>query len=569
MITSIEELRSRVSGYAVGLLVLAVPVLAAAGQVLGTGGLREAAVMALVAALVAVERRRSPHGLGVQLASSAGLAVAVAALVWLMRGHPWQPDAHMIFFAAFALTGLFCNWKPILLYAGIIAVHHLVLNYALTAAVFPGEASFGRVLLHAVVLIVQAVPLIWLSAVLARLFLLSEVNLSEAVQARKVAEEVAADQSRERAETQAVVEALSVAMRRLSQGDLEARMEGRLPRRYAALAAQFNDFVDMIAAMVVQITHGARGLMTSADQMAAAAHQSADQAGEQSATLKQSLRALEDLARGVQETTGLALAAESKVAESRQEAEEGGAILARAVQAMARIEESSGQIGRISEVMEDIAFQTNLLALNAGVEAARAGEAGKGFAVVATEVRALAQRATNSAKEIRTLVNTSRENVGEGADLVERTNRSLATLIQRAADNAGTVADIAAAMKVQSGGLGELTDKLRLLERVARDGAAAADMSSSLSAALRGDAQAMLTSAEAFRDPRGWGDGEASAAVEATEAWRAEFTGASRHVEDYFGMAPGSHDDQTARFGLAGADPGASEGATLSRHAAE
>lgn len=552
MISTIDELRARVSGYAVGLLALSVPVLAVTGQVLGQGGLREAAVMALIAALVAAERRRSPHGLGVQLASSAGLAVAVAALVWLMRGHPWQPDAHMIFFAAFALTGLFCNWKPILLYAGIIAVHHLVLNYALTAAVFPGEASFGRVLLHAVVLIVQAVPLIWLSAVLARLFLLSEANLTEAVRARKVAEDVATDHSRERAETQAVVEALSQAMRRLSHGDLEARMEGRLPRRYAALAAQFNDFVGMIATMVAQITQGAKGLMTSADQMAAAAQQSADQAGEQSATLEQSLRALEGLVQGVQDTTGLALAAEGKVAESRQEAEEGGAILARAVQAMARIEESSGQISRISEVMEDIAFQTNLLALNAGVEAARAGEAGKGFAVVATEVRALAQRATNSAKEIRTLVNTSRENVGEGADLVERTNRSLATLIQRAADNAGTVANIAASMQAQSGGLGELTDKLRLLERVARDGAAAADMSSSLSAALRGDAQAMLTSAEAFRDPRGWGDGETTATDAESDAWRAGFTDASGHVEESVRQAPGAVD-----------------GASLSRHAAE
>jgi methyl-accepting chemotaxis protein len=569
MISSIDDLRARVSGHSVVLLALTVPLLAAVGQVLGTGGLREAAVMAAIAALVAVERRRSAHGTGVQLAASAGLAVAVAALVWLMRGHPWQPDAHMIFFAAFALTGLFCNWKPILLYAGIIAVHHLVLNYALTAAVFPGEAALGRVMLHAAVLVAQAVPLIWLSTVLARLFLVSEVNLAEAMQARKVAEEAAVEQSRERSETAAVVEALSQAMHRLSHGDLEARMEGKLPRRHEALASQFNDFVGKIATMVTQISQGARGLMASSDQMADAAKHSADQAGAQSVTLEQSLRALEGLAQGVQDTAALAHSAEAKVTENRMEAEAGGAILARAVEAMSRIEESSNQISRISEVMEDIAFQTNLLALNAGVEAARAGEAGKGFAVVATEVRALAQRATNSAKEIRTLVNTSRENVGEGADLVQRTNRSLETLIERAADNAGTVADIAAAMKVQSGSLGELTGKLRMLELTAREGAATADMSSTMSAALRGDAVAMLTSAEAFRDPKGWGTGERMAALAAAESWREEFSGAARHVEDYFGTAPASHDDRASQFGMIGAEPGAPVAAAGRQFAAE
>ncbi len=148
-----------------------------------------------------------------------------------------------------------------MLYAAVIAVHHLVLNYALTAAVFPGEASLGRVMLHAVVLVVQAVPLVWLSTVLARLFVTAEANLTEAVQARHLAEEQAVDQSRERAETQAVVEALTQAMHRLSHGDLEARMAGKLPARYARLAAQFNDFVGMIASMVAQISGGAKGLM--------------------------------------------------------------------------------------------------------------------------------------------------------------------------------------------------------------------------------------------------------------------------------------------------------------------
>ncbi|MFZ1339828.1 MAG: methyl-accepting chemotaxis protein [Paracoccaceae bacterium] len=562
MIATIDDLRGRVSGYAVAILLLTVPLLAAVGQAVGTGGLTEAGLMVAISLLVRLERRRAPSGTGVQLAASAGLAVAVAALVWLMRGHPWQADAHMAFFAAFALTGLFCNWRPVALYAGLIAAHHLVLNYALTEAVFPGTASLGRVMLHAVVLVVQAVPMIWLSTVLARLYLTSEINLDEARQASRTAEELAVDQSRERAETAQVVEALNLAMKRLSQGEMEARMEGTLPRRHAALQSRFNTFVAMIEGMVGQISAGAQGLMTSAGQMAEASRQSADRAGAQFQTLEQSLRALEGLTESVQATAQLARDADARVSDNRREAEEGGAILADAVKAMERIEDSSNQISRISEVMEDIAFQTNLLALNAGVEAARAGEAGKGFAVVATEVRALAQRATNSAKEIRALVNTSRENVAKGSDLVQRTNGSLAALIQGSGKNAETVAEIATAMNVQSAGLGDLTGKLRQLEDAAREGAAVADLSSSKSETLRGDAAVMLTAAGAFRDAQAWSTAERQAedaAWTSTEAWREEFSGESRLVEDYFGQEPGEHRGWSARLGLPAPEPGAAD----------
>ena len=537
MIQTMDDLRARVGLYATLLIWLMVPVTAVLGWGLGTGHWAEPAGLAAIAALVTLERRRAPAGTGLQLSAAVALAVGVAVLVWLLRGHPWQADAHMMFFAAFALTGLFCNWKPILAYAGVIAVHHLALNFLLTEAVFPGQASLGRVVLHAGVLIAQAVPMLWLSAVLSRLFLTAAVNLEEAQRARKVAEEAAFEQSRERTETARVVEALTMAMARLTHGDMTARIEVQVAARYHALKNNFNDFVQAIDRMVGDVEGGAKGLMVSSDALADAAKRSADRAGEQSVTVEQSAQALVRLAESVQQTATMAHDADAGMSSNRREAEQGGVILARAVEAMQRIEDSSNQISRISEVMEDIAFQTNLLALNAGVEAARAGEAGKGFAVVATEVRALAQRASTSAKEIRTLVQSSRDNVSEGADLVQRTNGSLGALIAGAGKSAVIVAEIARLMRDQSGGLGELTRKIAMLEQAARDGATMADQSSAMSAVLRSDAQAMIAAVSAFRASDGWAQADTKRALSSARdlEWRQEFLGDAALVEDYLG----------------------------------
>lgn len=512
MILTVDDLRAKACGFAVlilGFLVLAVVV---TGQSLGTGGLREGVVLALIALAVWLEHRRDPKGLAARLAASAGLAVGVAFIVWLMRGHPWQPDAHMMFFAAFALTAVFCDWRPILLYAGLIAVHHLVLNFALTAAIYPGEAAIGRVLLHATVLVVQAVPMIWMASVLNRLFQSTATNLDAAEaalkaadSARRDAETTATQQSQDRAETVGFVTALGEAFGCLADGNLNASIRGGVSPRYDLVHQQFDAMANVIRDMVAQLETSAGGLRDSADDLARVADQNAVQATEQSGILGSALGLLDKMTDSAEATTRHAIAASDRMVQSRAAAEEGGRILTSAVQAMQRMESSSGKIGNISEVMEAIAFQTNLLALNAGVEAARAGEAGRGFAVVATEVRALAQRAADSAKDIQALVTTSRHSMAEGSHLVQQTSEALGVLIHHTVENAASVAEIAQRTREQSVGLGNLVTCLRTLEDVVRRGAILAERSLSMSNSLKQDSHRLSTSASAFR----LGDAEA------------------------------------------------------------
>ena len=500
MITTIDELRNRAVIYAVGFLWLMVPLIGALGRVLGTGGIAESGLLAMVALLVAVEWRRTGGGLATQMAASAGLAVAVMTIVYLLRGHPWQADSHMIFFAAFALTAVFCDWRPIVTYAVVIAVHHLVLNFMLTAAVFPGDASLGRVLLHAVVLAVEAVPLLWLATVLARLFNHSAGLVTAADAALAVAETQSCAQTAERQEMSGVVDKVEGAMARLAEGDLTVTLgQADLPPRYQGVAETFNANVTALSLMIADVEHGAKRLLQSPEALAEAAWQAADRAGQQLDSIAESSRAMNQLADGVQATTALAAAADAMMAANQRDAQAGGAVLEQAVAAMQRIEESSHQISRISAVMEDIAFQTNLLALNAGVEAARAGELGRGFAVVASEVRELSQRAGDATKDIRTLVSDSRKNVARGAELVGKTSESLGALIKGAGATATIVTEIASKMREQTVGLNALSANTTVIEKTAQSGSQMAQHSSAMGRRLNDDASAMIQAVATFR----------------------------------------------------------------------
>jgi len=184
---------------------------------------------------------------------------------------------------------------------------------------------------------------------------------------------------------------------------------------------------------------------------------------------------------------------------TREVADRGGAVVAQAVSAMARIEDSSRKISDIISVIDEIARQTNLLALNAAVEAARAGEAGRGFAVVASEVRSLAQRSSQAAKDIKDLITNSSSQVQEGVDLVNKAGASLSEIVASIKKVAEIVSDIAAASGEQSTGIDQVNTALTQMDQVTQQNSAVVEQNAASAKGLEQQSQTMDRQVSFFR----------------------------------------------------------------------
>lgn len=196
---------------------------------------------------------------------------------------------------------------------------------------------------------------------------------------------------------------------------------------------------------------------------------------ERSRAVQERVRAMDEISSTVKKNAGEAAEADRVATSTCDVADRSGQIVSQAIDAMSRIEESSHKISDIISVIDEIARQTNLLALNAAVEAARAGEAGRGFAVVATEVRSLAQRSSQAAKDIKQLIGSSSERVKEGVDLVNSAGTSLAEIVGQIRKVAGIVSGIAVANNEQAAGLEQINRTLTQLDQSAPDAAGWAD----------------------------------------------------------------------------------------------
>ncbi|WP_420409980.1 methyl-accepting chemotaxis protein [Hoeflea sp.] len=267
------------------------------------------------------------------------------------------------------------------------------------------------------------------------------------------------------AETQRVIGALA-------EGDLTEEMTGNYQGVFADLQSGVNATMASLRKLMEEVRHSADVINGGADQIRNASNDLSRRTETQAASLEETSSGLEEITVAVRNSTERAQDSARMVNEARQFAEESAVVVGNANAAMSRIEQASGEITNIINVIDEIAFQTNLLALNAGVEAARAGEAGKGFAVVAQEVRELAQRSANAAKDIKDLITKSSSEVQTGVSLVTSTGDALREIQEKVNGIAEQVGAIATAAKEQSTGLQEINSAVNQMDQMTQQNAA-------------------------------------------------------------------------------------------------
>ncbi len=271
---------------------------------------------------------------------------------------------------------------------------------------------------------------------------------------------------------------------KLAEGDLNDRMTGAFSGSFAELQRNLNDTAARLEELVSAIAGTTNQVCGRADAIREGAENVSERAEQQASALEETAATMEEMATRIKATASGSTDAASMASEATRRADEGGAVVTQAIGAMTKLEDGARRISEIVGVIDGIAFQTNLLALNAAVEAARAGDAGKGFAVVAQEVRTLAQRAGDSAHDIRALIATSVGQVGESVALVSKTGDALSGISKAIVQVDEAIQGIAAANGEQSVAITEIMTALGDLDRITQTNAGVADQSAESAKAL-------------------------------------------------------------------------------------
>jgi methyl-accepting chemotaxis protein len=287
-------------------------------------------------------------------------------------------------------------------------------------------------------------------------------------------------------EVQRVVDAVAA-------GDLRERIavQGK-SGVFLRISEGINRLADDLTSLVSTMQGAAQEIQRGTSDIASGNDDLSRRTSEQAASLEETAASIEEITSTVAQTADNATRAKELAVDARKTADDGGAVARQAIEAMTSVTEASRRMAEIILVIDDIAFQTNLLALNAAVEAARAGEQGRGFAVVAAEVRTLAQRSADSAKEIKNLISDSLRRVESGSSLVTRSGNTLQEIVEAVRKVAEIVVEIAAATHEQSSGIDQINSAITHLDKITQSNAALVEEATAASRSMADQSQQLF-----------------------------------------------------------------------------
>lgn len=328
---------------------------------------------------------------------------------------------------------------------------------------------------------------------------MEEASIADRDRGEKEREANEAEKQRQTEEVSQTVAELAKGLEILASGDLVTTLDNPFMEGMEPVRQNFNGSVAKLRETLSGISNTAGLIRDDSNEISSATDDLSRRTESQAAALEEAAAALTELTENVRSASEQATEAASLAQSAKTDTDQSSEVVSNAMSAMSRIETASSDIGGIINVIDEIAFQTNLLALNAGVEAARAGEAGKGFAVVAQEVRELAGRSAEAAKEIKSLISTSNTEVGEGVKLVKKTGEVLGKISGQVATIEERIAAVATGASEQLGGIQTVNSTVNEMDQRIQQNAAMAEETTAATTRLVDEINQLTQMVQSFR----------------------------------------------------------------------